>query len=95
MSLNELVSKYIASTDHVFRELKITETSVNFDVDTIKEIVATAKAYLADAKYYKDTKNFAVSLTSVAYSEGVLDALKMLGAVKFEWPTKKKGKSET
>jgi len=48
-----------------------------------------AKAYLQDAKYYRDGKRFDVSLASVAYCEGLLDALKMLGAVKFEWPARK------
>jgi hypothetical protein len=42
---------------------------------------------LEDAKYYKDQKRFETSLTSVAYCEGLLEALRLLGAVKFEWPT--------
>jgi len=45
---------------------------------------------LKDAKYYKDEKKFETSLTSIAYCEGLLDALRLLGVVKFEWPTKKK-----
>jgi len=48
-----------------------------------------AKAYLQDAKYYRDEGKLEVSLASVAYCEGLLDALKMLGMVKFEWPRKK------
>jgi len=43
-----------------------------------------------DAKYYKLQKKLEVSLTSIAYCEGLLDALKLLGAVKFEWPTNQK-----
>jgi hypothetical protein len=50
-----------------------------------------AKAYLEDARYYREKKKFEVSLTSIAYCEGLLDALRLLGAVKFEWPTRKKG----
>jgi FAD synthetase len=44
---------------------------------------------LQDAKYYRDNGKLEVSLASVAYCEGLLDALKMLGAVKFEWPVRK------
>lgn len=53
-------------------------------------VVEFAKAYFEDAKYYRDRKRFEVSLASVAYCEGLLDALKLLGAVKFEWPIKGK-----
>ncbi|MDI6690520.1 MAG: DUF357 domain-containing protein [Candidatus Bathyarchaeota archaeon] len=90
MSLEELVSKYIASAEHVFNEMQISETSVNLDTNSVKRVVEFAKAYLEDAKYYMDGKRFEVSLASVAYCEGLLDALRLLGAVKFEWLTKEK-----
>jgi FAD synthetase len=88
MSLEELVSKYVGSAEHVFREIDITETGTNINVPNVKKVLEFAKAYLEDAKYYRDKKKFEVSLASVAYCEGLLDALKLLGAVKFEWPTK-------
>jgi len=94
MSLKELVSKYIASAEHVMGKMEISETSINFDVINVKKVVELAKAYLEDAKYYRDKKKFEVSLASVAYCEGLLDGLKLLGAVKFEWPVKKREKSE-
>jgi FAD synthetase len=81
MSLEELVSKYIASTEHVLSEIEIAET-LNVDVTSVKKVVEFAKAYLQDAKYYRDKSKFEVSLASVAYCEGLLDALKLLGAVK-------------
>jgi len=93
MSLEELVSKYIASAEHVFCRLEIVQTRINIDVSGIMKVVKSAKAYLEDAKYYKDQKRFDVSLASVAYCEGLLDALKLLGTVKFEWPAKKRAKS--
>ena len=94
MSLEELVSKYIGSADHVFDKMKVCETCANIDVLGVKKVVQFAKAYLEDAKYYRNKKKFEVSLASVAYCEGLLDALKLLGVVKFEWPVKRKGKSE-
>jgi FAD synthetase len=90
MSLEELVSKYIGSAERVFCELKIAETRTNIDFSSVKNVLESAKAYLEDAKYYRDKKKFEVSLASVAYCEGLLDALKLLGAVKFEWPMKRK-----
>jgi FAD synthetase len=81
VSLEVLVSKYIASAEQVFNEMQISETPVHLDVNSVKGLVEFAKAYLEDAKYYKDRKRFEVSLASVAYCEGLLDALKLLGAV--------------
>ena len=94
MSLEELVSKYVASAEHVFCEMEIVETRTNIDVISVNKVLEFAKAYLEDAKYYRDKKKFEVSLASVAYCEGLLDTLKLLGAVKFEWPVKRKAKRE-
>jgi len=90
MSLEGLVAKYIGSTEHVLKNMKTVEDSININAENIGKVVEYVKAYLKDAKYYRDRKKFEVSLASVAYCEGVLDALKLLGAVKFEWPAKKK-----
>jgi FAD synthetase len=84
MSLEKLVSKYIASTEYVLKNMKPLENSLNINRESIRKVVEYVKAYLKDAKYYRDKKKFEVSLASVAYCEGLLDALKLLGAVKFE-----------
>jgi len=94
MSSEKFAAKYIVSAEHVFTEMKVSKTAINLDVKSVKNVVECAKAYLEDAKYYRRKKKFEVSLASVAYCEGLLDALKLLGAVKFEWPTKRKAKSE-
>jgi FAD synthetase len=86
MSLKELISKYIVSAEHVFATMEKGGTNLNAEV--VEKVVESAKAYLEDAKYYRDQRKFEVSLTSVAYCEGLLDALRLLGAVKFEWPAR-------
>lgn len=90
MSLEGLVAKYVGSTGHVLKNMETVEDSININAENIRKIVQCVKAYLEDAKYYRDREKFEVSLASVAYCEGLLDALKLLGAVKFEWPVKKK-----
>lgn len=89
MSLEELASKYIASAEHVFGTMEIVEGCTCLSMDSVKRVVESARAYLQDAKYYMEKKRFEVSLASIAYCEGLLDALKILGTVKFEWPTRK------
>ena len=88
MSLEALVTKYITSTEKVLKEMQRTKGSIKVTEESIGDILGYVKAYLEDAKYYKTQKRFETSLTSVAYCEGLLDALRLLGAVKFEWLAK-------
>jgi FAD synthetase len=92
MSLDELASKYIDSAEHVLTNLAVSGDSLSLNVESVTKVVLYARDYLEDARYYRDKKKFEVSLTSVAYCEGLLDALRMLGAVSFEWPEKTKKK---
>jgi hypothetical protein len=89
MSLEVLADKYIASAEKVLSELKRQPTPVSVDEGTVMEVLRWATDYLADAKYYKAQGKLETSLTSVAYCEGLLDGLRLIGAVKFEWPTRK------
>ncbi len=82
MSIDALVDKYIASTEKALKDMEQTKDILKLDEKAINEIVAYAKAYLEDAKYYKDQKELETSLTSIAYCEGLIDALKLIGAIK-------------
>jgi FAD synthetase len=88
MSLEVLVSKYIASAEKVLLEMQRSHGSLTINEASVSKIVDYIADYLADAKYYKAKGKLETSLTSVAYCEGLLDALRLLGAVKFEWPEK-------
>jgi hypothetical protein len=88
MSLEALVIKYIGSAEKVMEEMQRTKGALTVSEEGVDEILGYVTAYLEDAKYYKAQKRFETSLTSVAYCEGLLDALKLFGAVKFEWPAK-------
>jgi FAD synthetase len=88
MNLEALVSKYIASAEKVLNEMRQANGSLTIDEAEVSKVIEHIKAYLADAKYYKSQKRLETSLTSIAYCEGLLDALRLLGAVKFEWSEK-------
>jgi len=94
MSLKNLASKYIDSTEYVLKKMKTVEDPISIDAGSIEKVVEYVKAYLKDAKYYMDENKLEVSLASVAYCEGLLDALRLLGVVKFEWPVNRKRRSE-
>jgi FAD synthetase len=90
MNLEALVSKYISSADRVLGKIEVSNGPIMLDNVGVGRVVDSAKAYLEDAKYYREKEKFEVSLTSVAYCEGLLDALRLLGAVKFEWVARMK-----
>ncbi len=92
MSAQELAAKYIGSAEKVFKELVQTKEALTVSEADAAKVLRWAADYLEDAKYYKAQGKFETSLTSVAYCEGLLDALRLLGAVKFEWPTNQERK---
>ena len=94
MSLDTLAAKYIGSAEKVLSELKRQPTPITINEATVSEVLRWAVDYLADAKYYKAQGKLETSLTSVAYCEGLLDGLRLLGAVDFVWPTKPQQESK-
>jgi diphthine synthase len=82
--LDKLISKYTASCRRVLDELSYKEKTVEITMEQVQDMLRHSENYLDDAEYYWGAKK-AVALTSVAYSEGILDALKLLGLVEFEW----------
>lgn len=88
MKLQALLEKYIRSTEVVLGEIEI-DQFIHVDNKKVNFVVETAKRYFDDAKYYRDRKQFETGLASIAYSEGLLDALKLLEVAEFSWPKKK------
>ena len=89
MTLKELVPKYIQKTERVFNEMTIAQGPPRIDEEKISCVLETAKRYLEDAKYYRERNKLETSLASVAYCEGLLDGLRLLGVVEFSWQIKK------
>ena len=87
MSIETLVSKYINSAEKVLKKIQIKD-EISITNENIDNIIKYAKDYLQDAKYYKNQSKFETSLTSIAYCEGLLDALKLLDVVNFDWATR-------
>jgi hypothetical protein len=88
MSLEQLTDKYISMAEQVFCTIERNPIPVNISEEKLETLLQWVADYLEDAKYYKTQGKLETSLTSVAYCEGILDALRLTGAVKFEWSTK-------
>lgn len=82
--LDILVEKYLAGCMKVVREVETRDLPRIVTLDNVKALIEHVGRYLNDAEYYA-TERKATALASVSYAEGVLDALKLLGLVEFEW----------
>jgi FAD synthetase len=85
MTIDELVTKYIRGAERVVQEIGQLAEDVHLNEKEAKTVFDWAKRYLEDAKYYQEKGKLETSLASVAYCEGLLDALRLLGAVNFSW----------
>lgn len=84
MTIKELVEKYIKNTQQAFQQI---QEDKGLHRRRGEKVLDHAKRYLEDAIYYRDQKRFETALASVAYCEGLLDALKLLEMVEFQWQT--------
>ncbi len=82
MNAEGLANKYIDAMEKTLKNAKRIRGSLSVGEECIDEIYGYVTAYLKDAKYFRDQEKFETSLTSIAYCEGLLDALKLIGAVK-------------
>ena len=84
-SIDELITKYIRGAERVIKEIGQLPDDMKLNGEEAKTVFDWVKRYLEDAKYYQEKGKLETSLTSVAYCEGLLDALRLLGAVEFSW----------
>jgi FAD synthetase len=85
IGIEELITKYIRGADRVVEEIGELPEKVQLNEEEARTVFDWAKRYLEDAKHYQEKGKLETSLTSVAYCEGLLDALRLLGAVDFSW----------
>ena len=86
MGLEELVTKYVRKTEKVFSEMQTPRVSKVLDDEGVRLVVDSARRYLDDARFFREEGRLETALASVAYCEGLLDALRLLEVVEFSWP---------
>ncbi|RLE61873.1 MAG: DUF357 domain-containing protein [Thermoprotei archaeon] len=75
----ERIKKYIGYVEKVLAEIKGKYKG------KVEKLIELAESYMKDAKYYLSKGNPITSTSCIAYAEGLLDALRLLGFVDFEW----------
>ncbi len=81
MTIEKLVEKYVKNTEKVLQQISYQVTSPESNV---QKVLDYANRYFEDAVYYANQNKFETALTSIAYCEGLLDALKILDLVHFQ-----------
>jgi hypothetical protein len=84
MTAETLAQKYITNTEKTLKEIHWTKGPLTVTYESINQVKDYINAYLKDAKYFSEQKQFETSLTSIAYCEGLIDALKLVGAAKIK-----------
>ncbi|MEM2272629.1 MAG: DUF357 domain-containing protein [Candidatus Bathyarchaeia archaeon] len=85
VSIEERAKRYMVKTEKDLKNIRILGESILINEERVVGVIEEAKRYLKDAKYYFDRKEYEVSLASISYCEGLLDALRMLKLAEFEW----------
>ncbi len=75
------VQRYIQNLESVFKQL---DAQTAIDPRTC-QVLDLARRYFDDAKYFKEEGKLTSALISLGYSEGLLDALRLLGRIAFDW----------
>jgi FAD synthetase len=73
--------KYIANLEEATKTLQIQEED-----KTVEQIIRLVNDYLSDARYYLSQNDCLTSIACSSYTEGLLDALRLLGKADFRWP---------
>jgi diphthine synthase len=82
--MDKLIRKYSEGCRRVIEELEKDGPPRGKCADGVKALIEHAARYVDDAEYYAQERR-ATALASVSYAEGILDALRLLGLVEFEW----------
>jgi len=82
--IQRLIKKYSKSCRNVIKNLKLQTLPSTITTEQVNALIQHATNYLDDGEYYV-TDRKPTALVSVSYAEGILDALKLLGLVQFEW----------
>lgn len=88
-TLEERLARCLELLKEVLEEVRLREESKE-----AKEALDLARRYYLDALYYRD-RDPPTALACASYSEGLLDALRILGLASFEWPAATKPSAAT
>ena len=78
----ERAERYIRSFEIALEKNRIMLADSSIKTANIKTVSDAMQRYLKDARFYLENQKPTTSLASIAYAEGLLDALAFLGLTK-------------
>jgi len=82
-----LAKRYVRNLDHAFDTLAVREAPQRIEEASLRHVLDLAERYHEDAGRFLEAGRHLTSIAAASYAEGLLDALRMLGLVDFEWPS--------
>jgi len=79
---NERASRYITNFEAAISKFAPVDEDAVVSEKEIRRVQDTMERYLHDAHYYMKKRKAVTALASVAYAEGLMDALTFLGLTK-------------
>tara|TARA_B100000408_G_scaffold54880_1_gene41979 strand:- start:923 stop:1951 length:1029 start_codon:yes stop_codon:yes gene_type:complete len=77
----DMLNRYIPKTKSTLNKIKqITKNEQKYD-----ELFKNINAYIEDAERFKNEERFELSILSIGYAEGLIDALVFLGEIEIKW----------
>ena len=87
VSPSELLKKYLSHMESALSEFRLTELATSKGLmEGALKVLDLAKRYYLDAKHYGDRGDTLTGIVCVAYGEGLIDALRIMGLASFKWP---------
>lgn len=81
----ERASRYFDKAGAVLRNVGLRDLPVLLGREAVERVTAQASNYVEDTKNFLAAGDAETALASVSYSEGLLDALRLLGLASFSW----------
>ena len=74
------VQEYLRKAENAFKTMRIKSAGKN-----VEKVLEIAESYLNDARIFFNRGELFNALGAIAYCEGLLDALRDMGGIEFEW----------
>jgi len=81
----ERTKRYLDKAEPVLRNTRLKDSPVLLSREDAERVTTQAGNYLEDTKHFLAAGDAETALASVSYSEGLLDALRLLGLARFSW----------
>jgi FAD synthetase len=82
--VKEIAQKYISNLEEALKTMRKRRMDIDKGLP-VKNVLDSVNRYVKDSKYFLEKGDDTAALASASYSEGLLDALKLLNIIEISW----------